>query len=185
MKSYPQFKLLCGVLILILCTSCVKDVDFNQTAEIIIAPKVDLDLVFFDLDTANFMSADTGMPVAVIRDTTRLEFLDDDFIRENLRQIDFVFRYDNSFAQSFEHQALFLNDADEVQYAVTFDVEASPGGTAVTTLFTQTVEEIDLDAIRNSIKMLIELTLLPNGDPVVGELSHQSKAVYSLEFEGL
>lgn len=185
MKSFPQLKLLCGVLSFILCVACVKDVDFDQADEIIISPNVDLDLVFFELDTENFVTSDTGDPVSVIRDTTRLEFLDDGFVRDNLLQIDFVFRYDNSFPQAFEHSALFLNDDDEVQYAVTFDVAASLDGMANTTVFTQTIAEPDLDAIRNSIKMLIELTLEPNGEPIIGELRHQSKAVYSLEFAEL
>lgn len=185
MKSYPQLILRIGVLSLILCVSCVKDVDFDQVEEIIIAPKVDLDLVFFNLGTDNFIASDAGMPVTVIRDTTRLEFLDDTFVRENLLQIDFVFRYDNSFPQVFEHRALFLNEVDEVQYAVTFDVDPSLDGMVTTTLYTQTVAEPDLDAIRSSIKMLIELTLVPNGDPVVGALRHQSKALYSLEFADL
>lgn len=185
MKSYLNRRFLVGALGLIICVSCVKDVDFDQTEEIVLSPQVDLDLVFFDLDTNNFVEVESGDPIPVIRDTTRLEFLDDDFVRDNLRQIDFVFRYDNSFSQVFEHRAHFLNDLDEVQYAVTFDVSASPDGMATTTLFTQTVAEPDLDAIRNSIKMLIELTLVPNGNPIVGELRHQSKAVYSLEFDDL
>jgi hypothetical protein len=185
MKSFPQLKLLCGVLSFILCASCVKDVDFDQADEIIISPKVDLDLVFFELDTENFVTAETGEAISVIRDTTRLEFLDDGFVRDNLLQIDFVFRYDNSFSQTFEHSALFLNEEDEVQYEVTFDVAASSDGLANTTVYTQTVAEPDLDAIRNSIKMLIELTLQPNGEPIIGEMRHQSKAVYSLEFAEL
>ncbi|MGK0250789.1 MAG: hypothetical protein ACI81G_000221 [Gammaproteobacteria bacterium] len=185
MKSYLHLKLILGVLSLIICVSCVKDVDFDQAEEIIIAPKVDLDLVFFNLGTDNFVASDAGIPVTVIRDTTRLEFLDDTFVRENLLEIDFVFRYDNSFPQVFEHRALFLDEEDEVLYAVTFDVDPSLDGMVTTTLYTQTVAGPDLDAIRNSIKMLIELTLEPNGDPVVGALRHQSKALYSLEFGDL
>lgn len=185
MKSFPQLKLLFGVLSLIVCVSCVKDVDFDQIEEIVIAPKVDLDLVFFDLDTDNFIASDPGIPVTVIRDTTRLEFLDDTFVRDNLLEIDFVFRYDTSFPQAFEHRALFLNDADEVQYAITFDVAPSLDGMIRTTQHTQTIADSDIDAIRNSIKMLIELTLEPNGDPVIGALRHQSKALYSLEFADL
>jgi hypothetical protein len=185
MKSYLKWRLLYGALSLLISISCVKDVDFDQTEEIVIAPKVDLDLVFFNLDTANFVASDTGMPVSVIRDTTRLEFLDDRFVQENLKEIDFLFRYDNSFSQVFEHNALFLNEANEIQYAISFDVDGSTDGTAVTTLYNQIVAEPDLDAIRGAIKMIIELTLQPNADPIEGTLRHQSKAIYSLEFEDL
>ena len=184
MKSCVRTITILGMcLCLLVVASCVKDVDFDQTEDIVIAPKVDLDLIFFSLNTSNFVGAATGNPIAVVRDTTRLEFLDDTFVQENLKEIDFLFRYDNSFSQSFVNRAVFLDEADEVQYEIEFDVTPSINGSTETTTFTQTVAETDLDAIKASIKLLIELTLEPNGDPIDGSLRHQSKALYSLEFE--
>ena len=44
------------------------------------------------------------------------------------------------------------------------------------------MEDPDLDAIRASIKLVLEITVDTDGNPMEGTLSHQSKALYALEF---
>jgi len=59
---------------LFLCVSCVSDVDFDQTQDIVLSPTVDASLIFFTLDTSDFESVDTQEAVVTVRDTTRLEW---------------------------------------------------------------------------------------------------------------
>ncbi|MBE16177.1 MAG: hypothetical protein ABNH00_02730 [Dokdonia sp.] len=174
---------LCGLAIGLV--SCVSDVDFDQTDQIVFTPEVDLDLTFFELTTANFEDTVSGLPIPVVRDTTRLEFLDDDFIRDNLTQIELLLRYDNSFSQDFEHKTLFLDENNQVQFEIAFEVAAAIDGQTETTLYQQTIIDPELAAIRNAIKMLIEIRMLPDGQPIAGRLRHQSKAIYSLEVTDL
>ncbi|RMB62814.1 hypothetical protein EAX61_04335 [Dokdonia sinensis] len=165
--------------------SCVKDVDFEQADDFATTQKVDLDLIFFDLDTSNFVDVVTEEVILVIRDTTRLEFLDDTFIQDNLVQIDFLFQYENTFSQGFFNRAVFLNEQDDILYETSFEVDPSLNGEIETTQFTEIVIAPELDSIKNAIKMFIELTLQPNGQPLEGTLGHKSKAVYTLEFSDL
>ena len=174
---------LCGLAIGF--ASCVSDVDFDQTDQIVFTPEVDLDLTFFELTTANFEDTQSGLPIPVVRDTTRLEFLDDAFIRDNLKQIDLLIKYDNTFSQNFEHKTLFLNESNQVQFEIAFDVAAAMNGQSETTIYQQTILDPELEAIRNSIKMLIEIRVLADGQPIEGRLGHQSKTVYSLEVTDL
>jgi len=165
--------------------SCVKDVDFEQADDFTTTQKVDLDLIFFNLDTSNFVLTGTNEVIPVIRDTTRLEFLDDGFIQDNLIQIDFLFQYDNTFSQAFFNRTVFLNEQDEVLYESSFEVKPSVSGVLETTQYSEIVISPELDAIKQSIKMFIELTLEPNGRPIEGMLKHKSKAIYTLEFSDL
>lgn len=169
----------------LLSISCVKDVDFEQAAEFATVQRVDLDLIFFNLNTSNFIEAETGEVIPVIRDTTRLEFLDDTFVQENLTAIDFSFQYDNTFSQSFLNRVVFLNEQDEVLYETSFQINPSIDGSLETTQYSEIVVTPELDAIKSSIKMFIELSLEPNGQPIDGTLKHKSKAVYTLEFSDL
>ena len=182
MRHIPlkQMLLLCCFLSLLF--SCVKDVDFDQADDITLQPDVDVDLVFFTLETSNFQGSDPSQSITVVRDTTRLDFLDDNFVQDNLKRIDFQFQYDNTFSQGFFHRALFLNEENETQYVIEFDVAPSMDGGNERTSFEQTVEDPDLDAIRASIKLVLEITVDIDGNPIEGTLSHQSKALYALEF---
>lgn len=180
-----------GTLRLLLCVasifffSCVKDVDFEQANDFATVQKVDLDLIFFNLDTSNFIQPETEEVIPIIRDTTRLEFLDDTFVQENLEEIDFLFQYANTFSQSFFNRAVFLSEQDEILYETSFQVNPSINGALETTQYREVVITPELDAIKGAIKMFVELTLQPNGQAIEGTLEHKSKAVYTLEFSDL
>lgn len=88
-------------LIVVLCifmiASCSSELDFDQANDIVLTPEIEADLIFFNLGTDNFLDTTTQDTTFVVRDTTRLEFLDDSFIRESVKEIEFRFQVDNSF----------------------------------------------------------------------------------------
>lgn len=167
------------------CVSCVSDVDFDQTQDVVFNQTVDASLIFFTLDTSDFESVDTQEATITVRDTTRLEFLNDDFIRENLREVTLDFLVDNSFGQSLVNRAAFLNNEGQEQLVVFFEITSSPDGSVQRTEFTEVLSEEDIQAIGNSIQLANEVILTTNGAPINGELSLQSKAIYKLEFSDL
>lgn len=173
------------LLFLMTYTSCVSDVDFDQTQDVILTPTAVTDLIFFNLDTSDFENVDSQDVVLTVRDTTRLEFLDDDFIRENLIEITLDFQADNSFGQSLVNRAAFLSSSGEEQYVIEFEINPSQDGSLQRTLFTQVVSQEDIQAISNSNQLANEVTLMTNGASINGELILQSKAVYALEFSDL
>jgi hypothetical protein len=151
----------------------------------VLTPRVDADLVFFTLGTETFIDASIPDTTVVVRDTTRLEFLDDSFVRDNIKQITLTFQVDNSFAQSFTNRSAFLNENGEPQYILEFSVAGSTDGSAARTTIVEELDENELEAIRNSIQLANEINLNTNGSFIDGILSLQSKALYSLELDDL
>jgi hypothetical protein len=173
-------------LLLICCiASCSSDLDFDQADDIVLSPRVDADLVFFTLGTETFIDASIPDTTIVVRDTTRLEFLDDSFVRDNIKEIELTFQVDNSFLQSFTNRSVFLNENGIPQYMLEFTVAPSTDGSVTRTTIIEELSENELEAIRNSIQLANEITLNTNGSFIDGTISLQSKAIYALEIEDL
>lgn len=175
------------LLILLLCitASCVSDVDFDRGDEIVLTQEVDLDLIFFTLTTEDFEGANENAEMAIVRDTTRLEFLDDDFSQENIKNIEFTFRVENTFGQSLINSSKFLNDAGVLQYELIFDIAPSTDGQPVVTTIIENLTESEIEAVVNSIQVVSETIVQTNNVPIAGEVNLRSKALYSLEFRDL
>ena len=171
------------VLILSIFTiaSCSSELDFDQANDIVLTPEVEADLIFFTLGTETFLDTTTQDTTFVVRDTTRLEFLDDSFIRENVKEIEFRFQVDNSFLQSFSNRSIFLNGDGVPQYMLEFTAAPSPDGMPNRTTIIEQLDENELAAILNATQVANEVQFNDNGLPVNGVLSLQSRARYSLE----
>ena len=185
--KYLQRYLIVFVLItsFVINVSCVSDVDFDQTQDVVFNQTVDASLIFFTIDTADFENVNTEDAIITVRDSTRLEFLDDTFIRENLIEVTLDFQVDNTFGQSLVNRATFLNNAGQEQFVVEFEIMSSPDGSVRRTEFTQVLSQEDIQALSNSIQLANEVVFMTNGAPINGELSLQSKAIYKLEFSDL
>ncbi len=165
--------------------SCVDDVDFDQADDFEATPVVNVALVFFDVEGNDFVNADTQEFIPVLRDTTRLEFLNDEFFREDVTRIDFVFEYENTFNSSFTSRAVFINNNNQEQFAFNLNGETSADGTPQITRLEQTVIGDDLMAIQSSISLVVELIPDDGIPPLDGTLSFRSRAVYFLEIGDL
>lgn len=162
--------------------SCIKDVDFDQAGDITMQPEIQTDLLIFEIDQKDFIDPVTNQLRQVIRDTVRLEFLDDSYIQDDLEQVEFSFKYRNTFPQSFSNKIIFLSENNRVQHRVDFLIAAgSPGDPAVT-------EKIDLigpdriQIIKRSIKMVVEIEVMPNDQAFTGKLNFESKGLFSFQF---
>jgi hypothetical protein len=119
---------------------------------------------------------------AVIRDTVRLEFLDDSYIQKDLQEVEFSFRYTNTFPQTFSSKISFLSENNQEQHSLGFFIGA---GSAASPSITERIELIENDqihVIRRSIKMVVEIEVIPNEQEFVGDLSFASKGLFSFEF---
>lgn len=162
--------------------SCVKDVDFNQAGDISLQPKIQSDLLIFDVDQDDFLNVKTGKLNTVIRDTVRLEFLDDSYIQNDLATVEFKFRYQNTFPQSFHNKISFLSESDRPQHTVEFFIGA---GGKEDPAVTEKIELIDRDqigVIKRSIKMVVEIQAIPGEESFEGNLDFASKGLFSFEF---
>lgn len=160
--------------------SCVKDVDLDQIDEVVIPPKAALDLVYFTLSANDF--TENPSPNNRATDLVRLEFLDDDYIRNGLVKAEFQFKYTNSFSYPLVSTVTFLSENDAVQYQFSFSIAAgNPGSPKITNHF-ETIERENIEVIKKSIKVKIDLEMQSGANPPSGELQLKSKAFYNFEF---
>lgn len=182
----PRLKVLPHLILVIFLAigmnSCVKDVDFDQAGEIALEPAIQTDLIIFQIDDQDFMDAEKNQQKTLIRDGVRLEFLDDDYIQDNLQEVEFSFRYTNKFPQAFYTRIIFLSENNGKQHEVNFYIGA---GSEQNPAVTEKIDYIGIDnieVIKRSIKMVVEIEALPSEDPFNGELKFESKGYFSFEF---
>ncbi|CAM4273449.1 hypothetical protein [Gillisia limnaea] len=176
LKTYLFLLLIAGL------TSCVKDIDLDQAESITLQPDLQVDLLIFDVDEVDFRDPITNNQKTIIRDTVRLEFLDDDYIQNDLSEVEFSFKYINSFPQSFNNSIFFLSENNNVQHRVDFPIDPGSMSSPVTTERIELIEQAQIGVIRRSIKMVVEIEVLPNSEPFTGELKFQSKGLFSFQF---
>ncbi|WP_034894094.1 hypothetical protein [Gillisia sp. Hel_I_29] len=176
------YKVLLFSLIIIGAISCVKDVDLDQTDEISLQPKMQVDLLIFDVDEVDFIDPETTALRTVIKDTVRLEFLDDSYIQDDLDKVEFSFKYSNAFPQDFNTTIYLLSENDRTQRKIDLTVK---GGSSTSPEITEIIDFVDtaeIDMIKRSIKMVVEVAVVPNTEPFVGELKFQSKGLFYFVF---
>lgn len=170
------------LLLIVGLTSCVKDVDLNQAERITLQPDLQVDLLIFDVDEVDFRDLGTNALKTIIRDTVRLEFLDDSYIQKDLSEVAFSFKYINSFPQSFHNRISFLSEDNQVQHRVDFLINPGTVVNPVATERIELIEEDQIGVIRRSIKMVVEIEVIPNSETFAGELTFQSKGLFSFQF---
>ncbi|HSI70116.1 MAG TPA: hypothetical protein VK941_07775 [Gillisia sp.] len=179
LRRYKPAMMLFFVLVI---TSCVKDVDFDQAGDISLKPKLQADLLIFTVEPQDFQDINTGSFRAVIRDTVRLEFLDDSYIQKDLQEVEFSFRYINTFPQTFNNKISFLSENNSIQHSLGFYIDAGSAGSPSITERIELIENDQIHVIRKSIKMVVEIEVMLNTQDFVGDLSFASKGLFSFEF---
>jgi len=178
----PLRSLIILLLFSLAIVSCVKGVDLDQTEEIALTPDLQVSLLTFDVTDVDFKDKDTGQFTPIIRDTVRLEFLDDSYIQDDLNTVEFSFKYTNSFPQAFRNKISFLSVNDRVQHSVSFNIAEGNKNNPAVTDWVEFIENDRIDVIKRSIKMVVEIEVLPNSNPFEGELKFESKGLFSFEF---
>lgn len=163
-------------------TSCVKDVDFDQAGDIALTPEIQSDLLIFEIDEKDFIDVNTGEVKKIIRDTVRLEFLDDDYIQNGLQSVEFSFRYRNSFPQSFSNTISFYSESNNLQHQIKFFTAAGSENNPAVTEKIELIEYERINVIKRSIKMIVEIEVLPSNDTFSGNLNFESKGLFSFQF---
>ena len=164
-----------------LFSACVKDTDFNQTDDIALATVLELDFIFFDINSQNF--TDLGVNNTIVSDTTNLDFLDAEAASENIIRVDFYFRNTNSFPVSLETQYQFLNDNNEVKYELTIPIQDGNIINPVVTEFTEIIENNDLIDFTTATKVVVNTIATSSLNNINGNLDLQSKTTYYLRIE--
>lgn len=162
--------------------SCVKDIDLDQAEDITLKPDLQVDLLILNVKGSDFTNPESGLPRTIIRDTVRLEFLDDDYIQEDLRQVELRFRFTNTFSNSFSSNIYFFSESNDLQHQIDFIVGGGDKNAPVVTEIIDLTEENDIGRIRRTIEMVVEIEVLSGEAPLDGNLKFQSKGLFSFQF---
>ena len=173
---------LTGFFIGLLFTSCFKDVDLGQAPDIALTPDLEADILVYQLNENDFIDSETGAFTPVIRDTVRLEFLNDDYIQESLLYAAFRFRHENSFSQPIQSRIKFLSNTNQNQFSVNYKIPAGTAGALGIVDTLQVMEGGDIVKVRRSIQMVVELEMIGGGKDIEGELNFLSKGLFKFEF---
>lgn len=171
-----------AILCCLFLTSCIKDVDFSQAEDIILTPDLEVDLIKYQLNQNDFLDSETNAYTPQIRDTVRLEFLNDTYIQESLRYAEFRFRHENRFPYRISSDIQFLSNNNRRQFNVSYEI---PAGSMENPSIIDTIiviERENIGSVRRSIQMATELEILDGGKDINGELDFLSKALYKFEF---
>lgn len=163
-------------------SSCVKDVDFDQAGDITLQPEIQADLLIFEIDQKDFIDPETNRQRLTIRDTVRLEFLDDDYVQKDLEKAEFSFKYRNTFPQSFSNRILFLSENNQLQHEVIFETAPGNAGRPVVSEIVEVIGPDRIQIIKRSIKMVVEIKAITNNEPFTGTLNFESKGLFSFQF---
>lgn len=184
MKIYRSFFTKLASLIVISClfAGCVKDVDLDQRNDITLSPDIQIDLLIYNIDKSNFRDTITGDLKTRIKDTVRLEFLDDDYIQDDLTSVEFYFRHINTFPREINSKIRFLSEGNGEQFSVNYTIKSGADGNPVTTEQYELIEEDRINLVRRSIQMVVELEVQPGTTAFEGELDFASKGLFSFDF---
>lgn len=170
------------VLFCLLFTSCFKDVDFEQSQDIVLQPDIETGLLFYQLNENDFIDSGTNQFTPVIRDTVRLEFLDDDYVQDGLKYAEFRFRHENSFPNEIKSKIKFLGKSGRSQFSVNYDI---PAGSETSFSVVDTIHVMqgnDVGKVKRSIQMVVELQMTGDGKNLKGGLDFSSSGLFKFEF---
>lgn len=175
------------ILFLILVTSCVKDVDFEQAEDVSISPIVESSLLFFDFPASEFQEP-TGTAIVVEQDALDLDFFTEEFIRDNLIRAEFFFEVTNTIDRTFRADVIMYDIDGNVTYA--FDIMISPdGNNEVVVTHTEVFEGVSLDQLKITTRMELILSMFPSAsgipldDNSIGNIKMRSKATLFFEID--
>ena len=177
----PILKRVFLLLTLAVLQSCVSDVDFEQGENFIVRQENTVAFVHFDLRSQDFSNPSRPNEAT---DRLRLEFLRGPFIQDNLTEVEFVYRVENTFSQDIDATFDFLSENENLIYTISFTIDGSTNGTPNVTTYSETIPENMVPAFKGSYFMNSSFMLIDNGDPISGNLNFRSTANFVVEFGG-
>ncbi len=156
--------------------------DFEQAQDIALEPDLQVDLAYYQLNENDFIDSETNAYTPFIRDTVRLEFLDDDYIQDGLMYAALRFRHENSFPYTIQSNIRFLRSNGSSQFSVAYNIP--PGTLEAPSVVdtTRVLEGSEITKMRRSLLMVMELEVIGAGKDIDGALDFSSKGLFRFEF---
>lgn len=160
---------------------CSEQVDFDQANEVSLTSTQDIDLVYFTLSQDTFVDGTGQLQQTGVVEAVKLDFLDDPFFQNHLIKIVFAFKMTNTFPQDLTAVIKFNDSTGVTRESIALEAAGSPDGTEVISEYEVVKEGAAIDNITNADNVLVEYYLNTDGSPIVGSLTFESKAAYTVE----
>jgi hypothetical protein len=112
------FVLIIGVLF----TSCIGDVDFDQVDDIVITPSYKVSLVHFKVFNQDFIDPVTNLEVPFIVDVTELHLFDNEVAQDNVEKIVLEFEIENTFNRDMVINYIFVDNNNTITNTISLDL---------------------------------------------------------------
>lgn len=166
-------------------SSCTKDIDFNQSKDLVLEPVLVSNLVFFNTPANNFFA--NGTALSVSKDSIIIDLFRRDFVVENLIKADLVFETTNSINKAFNLELDFLDSLNVRQHTFTISTPASPNNADLLTTHTEVFENASLNALKQTDKIVLTIRALAGGvefnETTQGNIQLKSKGVFYFELQ--
>lgn len=180
MKNFTEKWL---VLILFTAVGCVSDIDVNQFDKAGLDHDLYINLFSFSATSNDFTNKETGeVNYDPYEFSIPLEFMNEEFLQENLVNIVLHYEFENSLSHSVEGVIQFLKGSSNVRYQFPFHITPSLDGDFVISQFDEIINEEGVKAIKSSNKFKVIFNLIDNNIPIEGALNFQSQGVFKFVY---
>ena len=171
-----------SLLILLISFSCVKDVDFDQSAGFTITPVYNSAFTYFTATPASFFDSTGTVQQDSITDVGQIDFFQNQYVEESLVQLDFLVEASNQFSRDISIAIQFQDSSGLPLYTLTpIVVLANQNDYSYT-------EVIDLrinQQVFNTTRVLITASVQDTGVPLnptdTSEFKFESALVFYIE----
>lgn len=170
MKIKPLIYLL--ILSILLFTSCVKNVDFDQVDDIEITPVVKASLIYFDITASDFDVTSFNT------DVTEFQLFDNNTVQDDVTKIDLIFDIENTFNKNFNIIYSFLNEAGEVVSTINL---LSNSDTNLNEIIT--FENQELANLLSAKAIVVSVVIIPNSNPTTPQMNLNFKSAADVYFK--
>lgn len=154
----------------IVLTSCVKDLDFDQTKDFESKPVYTATILYFDLTQRNFVSG--NFEIGTVSDTLDFSLLSNEVFQKQLEKVELRFKISNEFNRGFRIELDFLDkNFLPVQHIDPLEIPA------VTSDFEQRIPIVIKDSplFLTANKLNINIQLKPSSDGSIININQEKK----------
>ncbi len=190
MNVKKTFVLLCVLCVVVSSISCVKDVDFDQTEDVVLTPVFEIDFVYSRFNTDRFVNPEIDpsivVPEVFVNDTLDYDLLGTDFIVDNLERIELTFEFRNTIERDFEFTLGFLDD-NGVQVGpfnrITVNAGNGEGVTPVVTTEVIVFDNATINILATAAKLISTIQVQNINSSLGGILEMRSKGTYFINYD--
>ena len=103
---------------ILLISSCVKNVDFDQADDFSAEPEYIASLVYFKIPAVNFLDTNNVELNTPLDEITEIEIFQESYIQDNLVQLKIDYEIDNPYDRVFNIIIEFMDDNNNTTYAL-------------------------------------------------------------------